>query len=134
MPLFVLALVIFGCGAFALVMGNWLGLAAMALASLAFMYWDGTEIDFATRRIREFSALGPFRFGTWETIHADNETQLRSVAMAYTSTSRSMQTNTYINGEFKLMLRLNTGKFAMVKRSEKRVELEALEEEILKNL
>lgn len=134
MPLFVVALVLFGCGAFALFIGNWLGLLPMLLASVAFVYWDGTEIDFAGRRIREFSAVGPLRFGEWQTLHAGNETQLRSVAMAYTSTSRSMQTNTYLNGEFKLMLRLHNGKFALVKRSEKREELEKLEEEILRKL
>lgn len=134
MPLLIVAVVLFLCGVFALFLGNLLGLGAMVLASLAFVYWDGSEIDFANRKIREFSALGPLRFGTWETIHADNEIQLRSVAMAYTRTSRTMQANTYTNGEFKLMLRLTNGKFAMIKRSEKRNELEVLEKDVEKGL
>jgi hypothetical protein len=114
--------------------GTLLGLIGVVLGGISLLYWDGSEIDFKNRKIREFSAIGPFIFGEWKALHPENETQIRSVGMAYTSTSRSMQTNTYINGEFKLMIKLQNGKFAMIKRSQKRTKLEALEVEILKNM
>lgn len=132
--LLLVALLFFGLGSLALLAGIWPGAVAMLLALPAFFYWNGTELDFESRRVREFSALGPLRFGTWQNIHPGNETRLRSVRMAHSRTSRSMQTHTYHNHEFKLMIRLENGKFALLKRSENHEELEKLESQVLERL
>lgn len=107
-----------------------LGIVCALLAVFGFSYRDGSEIDFKTRKAREFFALGPIRFGDWERIHFDNEFQLRSVRMAYTRSFGGVQPSTYTNSEFKLMLKLYNGKFLLIKRSEKREELELLQTEI----
>ena len=121
-------------GIFTVIAGNLLGFVAIGIATVICCYWDGTEIDFAQGKIREFSALGPIRFGDWQAIHPDKELQIRSLTMAHSRTTHAMQTHSYQNNEFKLMLKMANGKFALIKRSAKKAELEQLEEEVRRGM
>lgn len=109
--------------------GVYLGIIPVIVSFAGYFYNDGTEIDFRNKKVREFFAIGPIRFGDWAKIHHSNEFQLRSVRMIYTRRMVTLESS-YHNQELKLMLKIWNGKFLMIKRSENREQLLALEQEI----
>lgn len=124
---FVIGFVVILLATGAIVAGYYLGIIMLLFGVLLFTYKDGTEINFRTRQIREFTSIASLRFGTWQNIHPDLVFQLRTVTMNYGRSFGGVVQNEVKNRQFKLMLQSETGKFVCVKISDKRQELEELE-------
>jgi hypothetical protein len=84
MPLRIPAFGVLLFGLYACTQNLPVGLLFVAVATVVLTFHDGVEIDFANKRIRQYSGMAGGRFGSWEALPAADRLTLVPVRKTYT--------------------------------------------------